>query len=129
MRLTAGRNISSVKKGKKVAKKRSHAQRLKAWLEQASSSLNFIERNINSEFINRISKELQQENHQSISDLFTAKNVCYHHSFILDQRHKPKIVADQSPQDSGSSDNLRSNKQRSRDLLVCFVPKSTRKKI
>ena len=55
----------------------------------------FIETNINTEFINRISKELHQENRQSISFLFTAKNACYHHSCILDQRHKFKIVADQ----------------------------------
>ena len=77
----------------------------------------FIERNINTEFINRISKKLQQENHQSISDLFTGKNACYHHSCILDQRHKLKIAADQFPQYSGSSDNLRSSKRRSSDLL------------
>ena len=61
--------------------------------------------------------QLQQENHQSISDLFTAKNACYYHICILDQRHKLKIVADQSPQDSGSSNNLRSSKPRSSDLL------------
>ena len=118
MRLTTGRNVFSVKKGKKVAKKRSHAQRLKAWFEQASSSLNSLKgTSTSTEFTNRISKELQQGNHQSISDLFTAKNACYHHICILDQRHKLKIVTDQSPQDSGSGDNLRSNKQRSGDLL------------
>ena len=77
----------------------------------------FIERNTNTEFIKRISKELQQKNHQSISDLFTGKNACYHHSYILDQRHKLKIVADQFPQNSGSSENLRSSKSRSSNLL------------
>ena len=116
-------------KGQKGSKKEKPRSTLEGLVGGSKLISEFIERNINSEFMNRISKELQQENHQSISDLFTAKNVCYHHNFILDQRHKPKIVADQSPQDSGSSDNLRSNKQRSRDLLVCFVPKSTRKKI
>ena len=77
----------------------------------------FIERNTNTEFIKRISKELQQKNHQSISDLFTGKNACYHHSYILDQRHKLKIVADQFPQNSGSSENLRSSQSRSSNLL------------
>ena len=42
MQLTIERNVFSVKKEKNVAKKRSHAQRLKAWLEQASSSLNSL---------------------------------------------------------------------------------------
>ena len=42
MQLTTGRNVFSVKKGKKEAKKRSHAQRLKTWLEQASSYLNSL---------------------------------------------------------------------------------------
>ena len=76
----------------------------------------FIERNMNTEFINRISNELQEENHQPISDMFIAKNACYHHSCILGPRHKLKIVVDQSPQDSGSSDKLRSSKRRSGDL-------------
>ena len=76
----------------------------------------FIERNMNTEFINRITNELQEENHQPISDMFIAKNACYHHSCILGQRHKLKIVVDQSPQDSGSSDKLRSSKRRSGDL-------------
>ena len=96
IQLTTERNVFSAKSGKKVAKKRSHAERLKAWLEQASSSLNSLKGtpNINTEFKNRISKELQQENHQPISDLLTDKNACYHHSCILDQRHKLAIVAD-----------------------------------
>ena len=77
----------------------------------------FIERSTNTEFIKRISRELQQKNHRSISDLFTGKNACYHHSYILDQRHKLKIIADQFPQNSGSSENLRSSKSRSSNLL------------
>ena len=48
---------------------------------------------------------------------------------MLDQHHKPNIVADQSPQDSGSSDNLRSNKQRSRDLLVCCTKIDTQENL
>ena len=120
-------------KGQKGSKKEKPRSTPEGLVGASKLISEFIERNINTEFINRISKELQQENHQSISDLFTAKNACYHHSCILDQRHKLKIVADQSPQDSGSSNNLRSSKRRSDiclvNLSVCFVPKSTRKKI
>ena len=117
MQLMTGKNVFSVKKGKKVAKKEKPRSTPEGLVGASKLISEFIERNINTEFINRISKELQQENHQSISDLFTAKNACYHHSCILDQRHKLKIVADQSPQDSGSSNNLRSSKPRSSDLL------------
>ena len=101
-------------KGSKKEKPRSMSEDLVGASKFISEFIKFI---ISTEFINRISKELQQENHQSISDLFTARNACYHHSCILDQRHKLKIVADQSPQDSGSSDNLKISKQRSGDLL------------
>ena len=80
----------------------------------------FIERNINTEFINRVLKELQQENHQSISDLFAAKKVCYHHRCILDQRHKLKIAAHQSPQDSGSSQRKGGNLLGKLNCLLCI---------
>ena len=101
-------------KGSKKEKPRATSEDLAGASKFISEFIKFI---ISTEFINRISKELQQENHQSISDLFTARNACYHHSCILDQRHKLKIVADQFPQDSESSENLRSSKGRSGNLL------------
>ena len=117
MQLTTERNVYTVKKGQKGSKKEKPCLTPKGLVGANKLISEFIERNVIAEFINRISKELKQENHQSISDLFTAKNGCYHYSCILDQRHKLKIVADQSPQNSGSSDNLRSSKRRSGDLL------------
>ena len=104
-------------KGQKASKKEKLCSTPEGLVGASKLISGFIERNINTEFINRISKELHQENHQYISDLFTAKNACYHDSCILDQDHKLKIVGDQSPQDSGSNDNLRSSKRRSGDLL------------
>ena len=108
MQLMTGRNVFSVKKVKKGSKKEKPCSTPEGLVGASKLISEFIEWKINTEFINRISKELQQEKHQSISDLFAAKNACYRHSCILDQRHKLKIVADQFPQDSGSSDNLRS---------------------
>ena len=74
----------------------------------------FIERNINTEFVARISKELEQENHQSVLDLFQVKNACYHHSCVLEQRHTlGKTHADSERTDSA----VRTSKRRSGDLL------------
>ena len=99
-------------KGQKGSKKEKPRSTPKGLVGASKLISEFIERNMNTEFINRILKELQQENHQSISDLFTAKNACYHQLYIV-----YNIVVDQSPQDSGSSDILRSSKQRSGYLL------------
>ena len=104
-------------KGKNGSKKEKPCSTPEGLAGASKLIFEFIERNINTEFIKRISKELQQKNHQSISDLFTGKNASNHHSCILDQRHKLKIVADQFPQVSESSENLRSSKGRSGNLL------------
>ena len=50
-------------KGQKGSKKEKPRSTLEGLVGASKLISAFIERNINSEFINRISKELQQENH------------------------------------------------------------------
>ena len=89
----------------------------------------FIERSTNTEFIKRISRELQQKNHQSISDLFTGKNACYHHSCILYIRLL--LINHLKIQEVVTSSEVANTEMVVCfvNLSVCFVPKSTRKKI
>ena len=119
----------SGQKGQKRSKKEKPRSTPKGLVGASKLISEFIERNMNTEFINRILKELQQENHQSISDLFTAKNACYHDSCILYIRLL--LINHLKIQEVVTSSEV-ANREAAICLVnvsVCFVPKSTCKKI